>query len=72
MSLEDLEEALEEIFPNGFEIDFDDDGQIVIYTGLMQDDDGEIVEFDPDEDEDPDYDDYESLDEEDDEDEEDE
>jgi hypothetical protein len=51
MTLEDLEEALEELFPNGFELTTDDDGQIVILTGLMQDEDGELVEFESDDDE---------------------
>lgn len=70
MNLEDLEEALEEIFPNGFEIDTDEDGQIVICTGLMQDEDGDLVEFDPDEDDDVDFEDLDSPDDEDDEDDE--
>ena len=52
MTLEDLEEALEDILPNGFEIDMDDNGQLIIYTGLTQDEDGELVEFEGDEDED--------------------
>lgn len=45
MNLEDLEEALEELFPNGFEIVTDDEGQIVIMTNLMEDEEGELVEF---------------------------
>lgn len=61
MTLEDLEEALEEVLPHGFEVDVDNNGQIVIYTGLTQDEDGELVEFEGDEDdededeEDPDF-----------------
>jgi hypothetical protein len=57
MTLEDLEEALEELFPNGFEIDTDSEGQIIIYTNLMEDEDGELVEFEEPDDEDTEYDD---------------
>ncbi len=56
MTLEDLEEALEEILPSGFEIEMDKHGQLVIFTGLTQDDDGSIVEFEGDEDDDEDLD----------------
>lgn len=62
MNIEDLEEALEELFPSGYRLDTDKKGQIVIFTGLVQDNDGELVEFendkeDEDEDEDvPDFD----------------
>ena len=69
MTLEDLEEALEEVLPHGFEVDVDNNGQIVIYTGLTQDEDGELVEFEGDEDEDDedeDDPDFEPLDDEDD------
>lgn len=52
MTLEDLEEALEEVLTNGFEIDVDSNGQIIIFTGLMQDEDGELVEFEGDDDDD--------------------
>jgi RNA polymerase primary sigma factor len=48
MTLEDLEEALEELLPNGFEIDVDNNGQLIIYTGLTQDDDGDLVEYEGD------------------------
>lgn len=51
-TLEDLEEALEEIFPNGFEIDTDDHGQLIILTCLSQDEDGELVEFEGEDDDD--------------------
>ena len=72
MTLEELEEALEEILTNGFEIDVDSNGQIVIYTGLCQNEDGDLVEFEgdeDDEDEDDDFDsEFEPLEEEDDED----
>lgn len=52
ITLEDLEEALEELLPNGFEIDVDNNGQIIIYTGLAQDEDGDLIEYEGDEDED--------------------
>jgi hypothetical protein len=52
MTLEDLEEALEDVFPNGFQLTTDDDGQIVILTGLMQDEDGDLVEYESDDEED--------------------
>lgn len=70
MTLEELEEALEEILTAGFEIETDNNGQIVIYTGLCQNEDGDLVEFDGEEDEeDDDFDpDFEPLEEEDDED----
>ena len=31
-------------------LELDNDGQIVIYTGMSEDDDGNLVEHDPDED----------------------
>lgn len=68
MTLEDLQETLEEFFPNGFELGTDNDGQIVIYTHLMEDDDGDLVEYEP-SDEDDEDDDYEDSDDEDEEDE---
>lgn len=61
MTLEDLEEALEEVLPNGFEIDVDSNGQIIIFTGLMQDEDGDIVEFDGDDEEEPEDSEFEPL-----------
>jgi hypothetical protein len=45
MNIEDLEEALEDILPAGFQIDTDSHGQLIIITGLQQDDDGELVDF---------------------------
>ena len=66
MTLQDLEEALEEIFPNGFSIEADEEGQIVIFTHLMQDEDGDLVEFesdDEDEEDDEDLDDLEDSEE---------
>jgi hypothetical protein len=59
MNIEELEDALEDILPNGFSIETDNHGQIIIYTGLAQDDDGELIDFveedEEDEDADPDF-----------------
>lgn len=66
MNIDDLEEALSDILPAGFQIETNSRGQVVIYTGLRQDDDGELVEIEEDVDEDPDFDpDFEPLEEED-------
>lgn len=62
MNIEELEEALEDILPSGFIIETDKNGQIVILTGLVQDDDGELVDIDDDADPDADPD-FEPLDE---------
>ncbi len=64
MNIEELEEALEEVLPNGFQIETDNHGQLIIYTGLRQDDDGELVDFVDEDEEDPDFDpDFEPLEE---------
>lgn len=56
MNIEELEEALEDILPPGFEIETNSKGQLVIYTNLKQDDDGELVSLDDvEEDVDPDF-----------------
>lgn len=47
MNLEELEEALEEILP-GFQIETDKHGQIIIFTGMIQDEDGELLTMDDD------------------------
>lgn len=49
-NIEDLQEALEDILPAGFLIEMDEDGQLVIYTGLTQDEDGELSPLEEDED----------------------
>lgn len=52
-TIEELEEALDDLFPDrNFSIETDSQGQIVIYTGLKQEDDGSLVTFDVEEDED--------------------
>jgi hypothetical protein len=64
MLLEELEEALGDILPPGFSIETDSHGQLIIFTGLSSDDDGELIDFEDDEEDDaPDLDeDVESLD----------
>jgi hypothetical protein len=53
MNIEELEEALEELFPErNWSIETDSHGQIVIYTGLKEEEDGELVLFDSEEDDD--------------------
>ena len=54
MNYEELEEALDELFPNGFAIETDNHGQLIIYTGLTENDDEELVPMDVEEDEDVD------------------
>jgi hypothetical protein len=54
MNYEELEEALDELFPGGFSIETDRHGQLIVYTGLSQEDDGELKALDNDEDEDAD------------------
>ncbi len=46
MNIEELEEELDALFPGGFSIETDNHGQIVIYTGLMEDEDGELLPID--------------------------
>lgn len=70
MNIEDLEEALQEILPAGFQIETGKRGELIIFTNLIQDEDGELVDFEGDEDEDLEFDpDAEPLEENDDEDE---
>jgi len=62
MNLEELEEELEAILPGHFRIDTDNNGQIIILTGLQEDDDGELVECDLEGDDDEEFDeDFEPL-----------
>jgi hypothetical protein len=49
LSLEELEEALKELIPN-YQIDYDEYGQLIILSGLMLDDEGELVDYEGDED----------------------
>jgi hypothetical protein len=70
LNMDDLEEALTEILPTGFQIETDNHGQIIVYTGLHLNDDGELEDYEPSDDEDaPEVDeDFEPLEEDDDED----
>lgn len=45
MNIEDLEEYLSDFLPTGFKIDTNKKGELVIYTRLTQDDDGELVDL---------------------------
>jgi hypothetical protein len=45
MLLEDLEEELINILGDDFSIREDDNGQLIIFTGLTEDEDGELVDF---------------------------
>jgi hypothetical protein len=52
MNLEDLEEYLSDFLPTGFKVDTNKKGELIIYTGLVQDDDGELSDLkEPEEDE---------------------
>lgn len=44
-NIDELEEALDELFPNGYSIDTDSDGKIIVYTNLIKGDDGELLPF---------------------------
>jgi len=69
MNIEELEEALEDILPAGFQLDVDKHGQVIVFTNLTQDEDGELLELESDEEEDLDVDpDFEPLEEDDDDD----
>jgi hypothetical protein len=61
MNIEELEEELSNILVAGYELGTDKNGQLIIYTGLRQDDDGELHVFESD-DEDEDEDEDEELD----------
>jgi hypothetical protein len=54
MNLEELEEALVDILPSGFHMGTDKQGQVIIYTALREEDDGELVDFEDEEEEDAD------------------
>lgn len=46
MNQEELQEELEAILPAGFVVDTNKQGEIVILTGLKEDDDGELIPLD--------------------------
>lgn len=45
MNLEDLEELLSDYLPGGFRFETNKKGEVIIYTGLRQDEDGELVDL---------------------------
>lgn len=45
MTLEDLRISMQNFMPTWVEIETDNDGQIIIYTGMMEDKSGELVEI---------------------------
>jgi hypothetical protein len=49
-SIDELEDSLTDILGDGFVIEQDRNGQLIIFTGLRQDDDGELTEYLDDED----------------------
>lgn len=51
MNMQDLEEALSEILPIGFRLEKNRRGQVIIYTNLMMDEDGELIDYENDEEE---------------------
>ena len=66
LSIAELEEELDNLFPNGYAIETDKYGQIVIFTGLKEDENEELVIFDSEEDPDADHDDLDDEDDDDD------
>lgn len=48
-NIETLEELVSRLFPNGC-VESDNDGQLLIYTGLQGEDDGSLADWDADED----------------------
>jgi hypothetical protein len=69
MIFEELQEALEELLPGGFSIEEDNHGQLIVYTNMKQDEDGELSTFEEEEidpsDLDPDLDPLDEIDDED-------
>jgi hypothetical protein len=54
MNIDELEEALAEVLPSRFQIDTDVNGQVIILTGLSQDEDGDLSKFESEDDEEDD------------------
>lgn len=48
-SIEELEEALEDVLPAGFSIETDKHGRIIIVTNYRENEDGELVDVEDDE-----------------------
>lgn len=56
MNIDELRELLEEALPFRFQIDEDVNGQVIILTGMSQDEDGDLVKLESDDEEDDDID----------------
>lgn len=54
MNTEELAEELEDLLPSGYSIEVDKHGQIIIFTGLIEDEDGELIPFESEADEESD------------------
>lgn len=63
-SIEELEEALEDVLPAGFSIETDKNGRIIIFTNYHENEDGELVDIEDEVDPEADPD-FESLEDED-------
>lgn len=62
MNIDELQELLEEALPFRFQIDEDVNGQVIILTGMSQDEDGDLVKLETEDEEDDDIDpDFEPL-----------
>lgn len=69
MNIDELREILEEVLPFRFQIDEDVNGQVIILTGMSQDEDGDLAKLESEDEEDDDIDpDFEPLSDDDDED----
>lgn len=49
MTLNDLRTSLQNFMPTWVDIDMEDDGEIIIHTGLRENEKGELVPIDEDE-----------------------
>jgi hypothetical protein len=56
MNIDELRELLEEALPFRFQIDEDVNGQVIILTGMSQDEDGDLVKLESEDEEDDDID----------------
>lgn len=56
MNLEELEEALQDLLSSEFVIETDSHGEIIIRTGLREDEEGELVDHVSDDEDDEDFD----------------
>lgn len=54
MTFDELEELISEVLTSNFTITTDKRGQVIIQTGLIQDEDGELSDMDDDDDDDDD------------------